>query len=140
MVIAHIVPWAKVREHTFDNLIYLCQVCHFRFDNGEIDRLSMQQYKANLGVLANRYGDFERRVLELFATSGEGDGDTVDLPGGRDIDLWYLLRDGVVRKVPAPSMQGGGVFIAGQAAREGFQLTEHGKTLVAALREARPVE
>jgi 5-methylcytosine-specific restriction endonuclease McrA len=39
--IAHIVPWEKVKEHTFDNLIVLCPTCHTRFDKGEIDRKSM---------------------------------------------------------------------------------------------------
>ncbi|MEQ1849935.1 MAG: HNH endonuclease signature motif containing protein [Candidatus Peribacteraceae bacterium] len=46
--IAHIIPWAKVTEHQFENLIALCPNCHTRFDNGEIDKKSMMQYKANL--------------------------------------------------------------------------------------------
>ncbi|HKQ08164.1 MAG TPA: HNH endonuclease signature motif containing protein [Blastocatellia bacterium] len=49
--IAHIVPWARVKAHTFDNLIALCPTCHTRYDNGEIDRRAMLQYKANLSVL-----------------------------------------------------------------------------------------
>ncbi|MFJ8604526.1 HNH endonuclease signature motif containing protein [Streptomyces shenzhenensis] len=47
--LAHITPWAKTRAHDFDNMITLCPNCHTRFDRGEIDRLSMLQYKANLG-------------------------------------------------------------------------------------------
>jgi HNH endonuclease len=46
--IAHIDPWAKVREHTFDNLIVLCPTCHARYDKGEIDRQSMLMYKRDL--------------------------------------------------------------------------------------------
>lgn len=55
VVIAHIVPWAKVREHAFPNLIALCPTCHARYDRGEIDRQSMLQYKANLAALNSRY-------------------------------------------------------------------------------------
>lgn len=82
-VIAHIVPWTSVRAHTFDNLIALCPNCHSRFDRGEIDRQSMLTYKANLSVLAGRYGDLERRVLRVFADNPQGD--FLDLPGGQQI-------------------------------------------------------
>ncbi|MFG2195853.1 HNH endonuclease [Streptomyces sp. NPDC048639] len=47
--LAHITPWVKTRAHDFDNMIALCPNCHTRFDKGEIDRLSMLQYKAELG-------------------------------------------------------------------------------------------
>lgn len=46
--LAHIVPWAKVREHTFENMIVLCPNCHARLDRGEIDRLSMLECKDRL--------------------------------------------------------------------------------------------
>jgi hypothetical protein len=65
--ITHIVPWEKVQEHGFDNLIALCPTCHTRYDRGEIDRKSMLQYKANLSIINGRYGDLEKRVLIFFA-------------------------------------------------------------------------
>jgi hypothetical protein len=46
--IAHIVPWEKVKEHKFENLIALCPNCHARHHKGEIDRQSLFQYKRNL--------------------------------------------------------------------------------------------
>ncbi|WP_413252700.1 HNH endonuclease [Streptomyces griseoaurantiacus] len=49
--LAHIVPWAKVQEHAFENMIALCPTCHTRYDNGHIDRLAMFQYKENLRLL-----------------------------------------------------------------------------------------
>src|SRR5215470_7407008 len=64
--IAHIVPWKNVQRHDFENLIALCPTCHTRFDAGQIDRLAMRQYKANLALLNSRYGEMERRVLEWF--------------------------------------------------------------------------
>ncbi|MFJ4585324.1 HNH endonuclease [Streptomyces echinatus] len=64
--LAHITAWAKVKEHTFDNLIALCPTCHTRFDRGEMDRKSMLQYKANLEILNHRYTDIERQLLKAL--------------------------------------------------------------------------
>ncbi|MFJ5694572.1 HNH endonuclease signature motif containing protein [Arthrobacter sp. NPDC093125] len=69
---AHIVPWAKVKEHSFDNLILLCAVCHIRFDRGEIPAASVRQYKANLGLLSHRYTQMELRLLSAFVGKGSG--------------------------------------------------------------------
>jgi hypothetical protein len=92
--IAHLKPWADVQEHTFDNLIALCPTCHTRFDGGQIDRLAMLQYKANLGLLNSRYCDAERRVLDYFAL--HPDAAEVQLPGGMDVLLMYLIQDGFI--------------------------------------------
>ena len=70
--IAHIVPWAETQDHSFENLIALCPNCHTRFDQKkEIDRLAVKMYKHNLGILNNRYGEFERRLFEVLAKSNE---------------------------------------------------------------------
>jgi len=91
--IAHIVPWSKVKEHTFDNLIALCPNCHHLYDQEKkIDRNAMRQYKASLALLHSRYGDFERRVLMYFAQGSERV--SIALPGGMDVALMYLLHDG----------------------------------------------
>ena len=40
--VAHIVPWAEVREHTLENLIALCPNCHDLYDKDKkIDQKSM---------------------------------------------------------------------------------------------------
>ncbi|GAA2479196.1 hypothetical protein Ahu01nite_018880 [Winogradskya humida] len=67
--IEHIVDWARVQKHEFDNMIVLCANCHGRKGTrrGQIDRKSLLQYKANLTVLNSRYGEIERRVLDHFA-------------------------------------------------------------------------
>jgi hypothetical protein len=57
--IAHIEPWAAVREHAFENLIALCPTCHTRYDRGDIDRPSMRLYKRQLQV---SQADAERAV------------------------------------------------------------------------------
>lgn len=70
--IAHIVPWAESNDNSFENLIALCPNCHTRYDQKkEIDRLSMKMYKHNLGILNNRYGEFERRLFEVLARTAE---------------------------------------------------------------------
>jgi len=70
--IAHIAPWAQSRDNSFENLIALCPNCHTRFDQKkEVDRLAIRMYKHNLGILNNRYGEFERRLFEVLAKTGE---------------------------------------------------------------------
>jgi hypothetical protein len=70
--IAHIVPWAESQDNSFENLIALCPNCHTRFDQKkEIDRLAIRIYKQNLSILNNRYGEFERRLFEILAKTGE---------------------------------------------------------------------
>jgi len=92
--LAHIVPWSQVREHTFENMITLCPTCHARFDRGEIDRTAMRQYKANLTVIASRYGDLERRVLTIFAENPNAE--EVSVPGHLHILMSYMVVDGLV--------------------------------------------
>jgi hypothetical protein len=92
--LAHIEPWSKTREHTFDNMIALCPTCHTRFDQGHIDRKSMRMYKANLTIVNSRYGDLERRVIEAFARNPSAT--AVDLPGSLVVLLMYLLQDGLL--------------------------------------------
>lgn len=96
--LAHIEPWAKVREHTFDNLIALCPTCHARFDRGDIDRTSMRQYKVNLGVVVHRYNDIERRVLESLGNR-TGDVDWIVLPWAMSVTYQYLLDDGMLEEL-----------------------------------------
>jgi len=56
--IAHIEPWSKVKEHTFDNLIALCPNHHTLYDvEKKIPKASVLRYKANLAVLNGRYSD-----------------------------------------------------------------------------------
>lgn len=62
--IAHIEPWAKVKEHKYENLIALCPNCHRRADKGEIDRRSLKIYKRILQRLTDRYDRFELNVLD----------------------------------------------------------------------------
>ncbi|MCV7178788.1 HNH endonuclease [Mycolicibacterium sphagni] len=66
--INHIVPWATLKEHTFDNLIALCGTCHDRYTRGDIDQKSMRQYKANLSVVnETMLADTVRALQEKLA-------------------------------------------------------------------------
>jgi hypothetical protein len=56
--IAHIVPWAETKEHSFDNLIALCPNCHTRYDQKkEIDRKAMQMYKEALRPARQKFAE-----------------------------------------------------------------------------------
>lgn len=121
---AHIVPWAQVKEHKFENLIALCPNCHSRYDRKEIDRKAMLQYKANLSILNGRYGEIEQRLLKLF-----GDNPTADrtwLPGGLDILVMNLLQDGFLQLTGANS----GVIMSGIPSAVEYRLTATGREFV----------
>src|SRR5687768_10550535 len=91
--IAHIIPWATSQDSSFENLIALCPNCHTRFDQKkEIDQLSVRMYKHNLGILNNRYGEFERRLFEILAKSGER---IFVVGAGGDILLANAIKDGL---------------------------------------------
>src|SRR5215213_987986 len=94
--IAHIVPWAQVMEHAFENLIALCPTCHARYDGKQIDRRAMFQYKANLALLNGRYSDLERRVLRVLVENPHLE--SVWIEKSLDILMMYLIQDGLVVK------------------------------------------
>ncbi len=98
VVIAHIVPYAKVLEHKFENLIALCPTCHSKYDiTKEIDRKSMMIYKANLTVINSRYGDLEKRVLEKFASNPGTK--FIELPDFFEILLKHMIDDSLLVSV-----------------------------------------
>jgi hypothetical protein len=86
--IHHIVPWSKVEEHAFENLIALCPTDHARATKGEIDRKAMLIYKQNLGVLNSRYGELEQRLLDMFAH--EPQNHILQAPRNMDFEFMYL--------------------------------------------------
>jgi len=130
--LAHIVPWSEVQEHTFENLIALCPTCHSRYDQGDIDRLSMKGYKANLAVLTGRYGEMERRILDMLA-AGQASS-PFRLPGGWDLHLMYLLKDGLIVKLAAP-----GIMVQGVMASEVYAATPAGVEFIKRWKAAEPV-
>lgn len=134
--IAHIVPWNKVKEHTFDNLIALCPTCHTRYDKGDIDRQSMLRYKANLSVLGGRYGDVEQRVLQSFAENENAD--TIVLPALFDVLLMNLLKDGML----VNGGSGGAVISVGgiNSSPVYYRLTPNGRQFIHRWLAAEPLE
>ena len=144
--VAHIEPWSKVKEHTFDNLIALCPTCHTRYDapHGGIDRKAMRQYKANLGSLTSRYGEIERRFLEQFI--GKPTVFSIQMPAASDLLMLNLVRDGMaVRGFVSPTLgllvpNGASAHIDFTGIQETYSITEKGRELVARLAEARSVE
>jgi hypothetical protein len=127
------VPYAKTQNNSFENLIALCPTCHTRFDTGQIDRQSMRQYKVNLSVISSRYSDLERRVIEFFVDNPQQD--TIFLPGGLQLLLGYLVKDGLlnIRAKLLPTLAGS-IFT-----NDEYHLTEAGKEFVGHLRGNEPL-
>ena len=121
---AHIIPWETCKAHTFDNMICLCPTCHSRFDRGDIDKKSIRIYKHNLAILNGRYGDLEQRILTIFAE--QPDNNLIKLPGGFDILVLYLLRDGLLLDTGQTS----GVYICGKPTEKTYTLTPKGRTFI----------
>jgi len=133
--IAHIVPWTEVNEHKFENLIALCPNCHGLYDRDKkIDRKSMLLYKANLGLVYCRYGEFERRILGIFCDLPKAN--AILLPGWHDIHVYYLLKDGFLLKTERNS----GVIIGGVPSWEEYQLTSSGRAFVENWKEGRFID
>ena len=122
--LAHIVPWNKIQEHTFENLIALCPTCHTRFDRGDIDRLSIEQYKANLTLIGDRYNDLEIRVLESFYRNP--DQIEIKLPGGMDLMVAYLIKDNLLTKIGEV-----GIYFNDVPSHEIYAITKSGKQFIA---------
>lgn len=133
--IAHIVPFAEVVEHKFENLIALCPTCHSRYDRREIDRKSMLQYKANLALLNSRYSDYERRLLEDFAEHPERTAFSIN--SGMNILVSYLVKDGVI-------VQEGGfvptIDAQGLQSYNTYRLTEKGRIFVEKVKTAKQLD
>jgi len=117
-----------VKEHTFENLIALCPTDHARATKGEIDRKAMRIYKRNLAVVNSRYGELERRLIDLFAANDEAS--AIQLDRNMGFEFMYLIEDGLLAQGLAPT--GGGVRING--VEQGpwlYSLTEDGEDFVA---------
>jgi cytochrome c553 len=141
--IEHIDDWARVKKHEFENLIALCPTCHRRKGNGanQIDRKSLRQYKANLAVLNSRYGDIERRLIELYAGLLQQQSRTASEPlyfrlgVGTALQVMYLVQDGYLVRVPWDGVKIGDVPLL-----EMYQFTEAGTEFVKRWAAAQPID
>lgn len=103
LVIDHIIEWAEVQEHTFENMIVLCANCHGRkkktSDPRHINRASLRLIKDNLMMLNGRYSDLERRIIEKFQedlATNPIDAPSIVIPERLQILARYLIKDGLV--------------------------------------------
>ena len=117
--IAHIIPWAKVQEHAYENLLALCPNCHTRADRGEIDHESLKIYKRILQRLTDRYDRFELNVLNELRQDRY-----VVMAGNMQLLIKNLLDDEIVITLP------GGVIIEGIPSNVVIGLTEKGKQFI----------
>ena len=117
--IAHIQPWAKVKEHKYENLIALCPNCHRRADKGEIDIKSLKIYKRILQRLTDRYDRFELNVLNELRQ-----GKQVVMAGNMLLLIKNLLDEELI------AVRGGGVIIEGIPSNVIVTLTDKGNRFI----------
>jgi len=148
--IDHIEDWSRVREHKFENMIVLCANCHGRKGDkrGQIDRIALRQFKANLALLNHRYGEFERRILDYFAANPGLN--LALLPGGMELLVHYLVSDGYL--IHSANFEA--AFIENYTLTNGdgttskidipsrvaYFLTQSGREFIRNWQEARPLE
>ena len=133
--IHHIEPWAKVKEHVFENLIALCPTDHTRAEMKQIDRQALLTYKRNLGLLTDRYGTMERRLLDGFARKLGVRQVWVD--GSMDFEFMYLLQDGLLVQTDRRVVMRVDGFTVGPAQ---YMLTDMGVDFVRRLSEGLLIE
>lgn len=93
----------------------------------------MRQYKANLSVVSSRYSDLERRVIEFFVDNPSQT--TIFLPGGLQLLLGYLVKDGLIGvKAKLIPTIGGSIFT-----HDEYYLTVAGQEFVSHLRGNAPL-
>jgi hypothetical protein len=98
--IEHIVEWATVRKHEFNNMIVLCATCHGRkkntHDPRHINRASLQRIKQNLMMLNRRaYPSPSSDQINSFVSEiGDFSGTKFDVAGSgkNDRALEYFLN------------------------------------------------
>jgi hypothetical protein len=117
--IAHIQPWAKVKEHKYENLIALCPNCHRRAHRGEIDAESLKIYKRILQRLTDRYDRFELNVLNELRQ-----GRQVVMAGNMLLLVKNLLDEELI------AVRGGGVIIEGIPSNAIVTLTDKGNKFI----------
>ena len=133
--IAHIIPFAEVQNHQFENPIALCPNCHELYDKDKkIDLKCMLIYKANLSLLNHRYGEFERRVLEYFCDHHELG--SIHLPGWHDLHVSYLLKDNLLIK----TKKNRGCILEGVPSWEEYVLTDRGRQFIDNSKEPRSLK
>lgn len=134
--IAHIEPWSKVQQHTFDNLIALCPNHHTRFDTEKrIPAASVHRWKANLAVLNGRYSDLERRLLEEAANAPQN----AMWPIHRSLFLLIrnLLADDMIGRVANHGQPG--IVLNNQPVEIFVALTPKGREFVRRWQDAEPL-
>ena len=94
----------------------------------------MLAYKYNIGLLGSRYGEFDRRVLQFFSENHKAN--VIRLPGLSEIQVFYLLKDGLLTKNGKDS----GISSDDTPTWEEYQLTDQGNTFVDDWRQARSLQ
>ena len=128
--IAHIEPYSKVKKHDFSNLIALCPTDHTRFDNGDIDKMSMLIYKSNLGIINSRFTELELTLLESLAKQSQ-----LPIPGAMEWLFQRLIFEDLI-KIVGDS----GIMLSDIEHHWFVELTSKGKRVIYRWLDGKPVD
>jgi hypothetical protein len=117
--IAHIVPEPQSHDDSFKNLIALCPKCRGK----QIDAQTMSTYKHNLEILNSRYSDFERRVFDQIAETGQS---TFIVEAGLEIPLLRAVNDGLLKRVEMAQVGGQ----RGEPTHYTYEVTDEGLAFI----------
>jgi hypothetical protein len=117
--IAHIVPESQTHDDSFKNLIALCPKCRGK----EIDAQTMGTYKHNLEILNSRYSDFERRLFDQIAETGQR---SFIVEPGLEITLLRAVNDGLLKRVELAPVGGQ----RGEPTQHTYEVTDEGLDFV----------
>jgi type I restriction enzyme R subunit len=70
---AHIVPWSRTKDHSFENLLVLCSLCHTRSHDEDWDEKTLKDYKqlpwvARYKAVPGDFGPKQLLTLKLDTT------------------------------------------------------------------------
>jgi type I restriction enzyme, R subunit len=109
---AHIIPWSASKDHSFENLLVLCGVCHSRSHDEKWDRLTLKEYKTKPWVSryrANPSGLGSREVITLRLDASKED---FEAEKGRVVTAIAAALDVCPKDVIEVSIRAGSVYFS----------------------------
>lgn len=122
-------------NNVFKNLIALCNNDHSRVEKGEIDQKAVRMYKQNLALIAGRYSDMERRLLDYFVEHPTAHDVIIDR--SMDFEFMYLMEDGLLENRGQQVLINLGGFTQGPVH---YALTEAGVSFATRLRDGHELQ
>ncbi|MGO7864968.1 HsdR family type I site-specific deoxyribonuclease [Rhizobium ruizarguesonis] len=132
---AHIIPWAATKDHSFENLLVLCSLCHTRSHDENWDEKTLKAYKAKPWVarykgVPNDLGPKDEIILKLGTTK-----DHFEQNKDRVLVAIAAAIDACPKDVFTVSVKQGSILLTVSVPADGAGRLLHSKDTQAMLRE-----